>query len=1370
MHRNVASKALALVTSALLISCTEAPQSPIVKFDGPPQLLVNTTANGVRISEIHYDDAGADINETIEVSAPAAADLTGWSLVLYNGSGGAVYRTNSLTGLTATQCGDRKVVVVTYPVDGIQNGSPDGIALVNNTGQLVEFLSYEGTFAGVGGAANGITSTDIGVAENGSQLEGVSLQRTSSANTWVVSLAGGANKFGLCNDNGTPPPSEVASVQVTPATATAEQGATFQFTAKAYNAANQEVTGVSFTWSSSAPAVATVNASGLATGVLVGSSNIIATANGKVGTAVLSVTAPPPPPELPAVRFSEIHYDNFGTDVGEAIEIEGPANTDLTGWSIVLYNGDAPSRNVYSTVTLSGSTNAACTNLPGRGILYVEYPSNGIQNGPDGFALVDRTGNLIEFLSYEGSFTAVDGPAAGKTSKDIVVLQSSAPAGQTLQRKADGSWEGPKAGNIGGCNSGGPITRANLFSFSGRLASDPALPVDFEDQIFATMINPTTGAAIPTTFTWSSETPGIATIDQDGVVHAVSAGTAVLRATAADGSIGRHTLPMHVATASPTAQYGNHLEFGLPTDADASDDFIVTRPQYVASFNGARGIPNWAAYNLEQTHFGAQDRCDCFTYDPQLPNNFTRYTTADYTGAGTFHGYGIDRGHLVRSFDREAGSLDNATTYYFSNIIPQTADNNQGPWALFENFLGGLAQSGNNEVYVVTGASGSNGTIKNEGIITIPSNVWKVALVLPRDRGLNDVTRPEDVQVHAVIMPNVAGIRNNGWEMYKKTVADVEALSGYNLLAALPDHIEAVVEGRTRAPSASAGGPYTIAEGSSLQFNATATDPDNDPLTFTWSFGDGSNGTGNNATHTYTDNGSFTAKLTVNDPAGAQATASALVTVTNVVPTVEAGAAIALRQREIATVVATFADAGVADGPWSYTINWGDGTSSSGTTNAPGQLTGTHAYATVGEFTVTVTVNDKDAGSGSDALVVSVAAAGATPVGANVPVQPIDPTTNAQPVVLTFGNVTAGGQTTVVSSNTAPNAVPPIQSNFRIGSPALFFDISTTAQFSGAVSMCIDFSATSFENGTQPALLHFENGAWTDVTTSVDLANKKICGSVTSFSPFAIVRKNRVPVARAGSYSGSEGAAISFDGGASTDADGDALTYSWSFGDGATATGKTASHTYANDGTYTVTLTVSDGADTHSATASVSVTNAAVVVGAFNGATLLPGETYTATGTFTDAGADAWTGTVDYGDGTGAGALAITGKSFALSHTYVASGEFTVKVVVIDDDTSDDATQTVTVLTLAGGLQQAGVLVDQLVAAGKINRGAANALQVKLDAAAKSLDNGNNGAAANQLEALLNELDAMVRSGRLTDADAAALRTYTRRIIGSAIR
>ena len=125
------------------------------------------------ISEIHYDDAGADVDEKIEVQAEPG-DLAGWTLVLYNGSNGAAYGTLTLPSVVD----GTGVVVADAP--GLQNGSPDGVALVDPAGNVVEFLSYEGTITATGGPAAGMTSTDIGVAEDG-VAEGQSLQEVDGA-------------------------------------------------------------------------------------------------------------------------------------------------------------------------------------------------------------------------------------------------------------------------------------------------------------------------------------------------------------------------------------------------------------------------------------------------------------------------------------------------------------------------------------------------------------------------------------------------------------------------------------------------------------------------------------------------------------------------------------------------------------------------------------------------------------------------------------------------------------------------------------------------------------------------------------------------------------------------------------------------------------------------------------------------------------------------------------------------------------------------------------------------------------------------------------------------------------------------------------
>src|SRR5258708_11835025 len=78
------------------------------------------------------------------------------------------------------------------------------------------------------------------------------------------------------------------------------------------------------------------------------------------------------------------------------------------------------------------------------------------------------------------------------------------------------------------------------------------------------------------------------------------------------------------------------------------------------------------------------------------------------------------------------------------------------------------------------------------------------------------------------------------------------------------------------------------------------------------------------------------------------------------------------------------------------------------------------------------------------------------------------------------------------------------------------------------------------------------------------------------------------------------------------------------------------------------------------------------VVRAIAGAKILEGATYAATGWFRGGGRDPWTATVDYGDGSGVQPLALTAKTFGLSHVYggVGSGPFTVTVTVADDDSA----------------------------------------------------------------------------------------------------
>ncbi len=126
------------------------------------------------INEIHYDNNGSDTGELVEVAGRAGTNLAGWTLVGYNGNGGSSYATIPLSGVLPDQ--GSCIGAIAFPFVGLQNGSPDGIALVDPANNVVEFLSYEGAFVAANGFAAGMQSVDIVVEESFATDVGLSLQ------------------------------------------------------------------------------------------------------------------------------------------------------------------------------------------------------------------------------------------------------------------------------------------------------------------------------------------------------------------------------------------------------------------------------------------------------------------------------------------------------------------------------------------------------------------------------------------------------------------------------------------------------------------------------------------------------------------------------------------------------------------------------------------------------------------------------------------------------------------------------------------------------------------------------------------------------------------------------------------------------------------------------------------------------------------------------------------------------------------------------------------------------------------------------------------------------------------------------------------
>jgi PKD repeat protein len=151
------------------------------------------------------------------------------------------------------------------------------------------------------------------------------------------------------------------------------------------------------------------------------------------------------------------------------------------------------------------------------------------------------------------------------------------------------------------------------------------------------------------------------------------------------------------------------------------------------------------------------------------------------------------------------------------------------------------------------------------------------------------------------------------------------------------------------------------------------------------------------------------------------------------------------------------------------------------------------------------------------------------------------------------------------------------------------------------------------------------------------------------------------------------GLSVSVNGSASTDPDGTIQTYAWNFGDSTTATGQSASHTYAVSGTYNITLTVTDNAGaSNSATKAVTVAGNAAPTASFT--TTVNGLSVAVNGSASSdrdgtIASYAWT----FGDGGAA-----TGATAA--HTYAASGTYNVTLTVTDNaGATGRATQSVKV-------------------------------------------------------------------------------------------
>jgi len=393
------------------------------------------------------------------------------------------------------------------------------------------------------------------------------------------------------------------------------------------------------------------------------------------------------------------------------------------------------------------------------------------------------------------------------------------------------------------------------------------------------------------------------------------------------------------------------------------------------------------------------------------------------------------------------------------------------------------------------------------------------------------------------------------------------------------------------APIADAGNAQSVETGEAVTLNGSgSSDSDGDPLTYSWSFTSTPNGSSASLSGSISSSPSFTAdvdgdfvvSLTVNDGTtdsnADSVTITATTTVSNTAPVADAGSNQSVTTGDTVELSGSASSDPDQD---SLTYSWSFSTVPSGSSASLSDATTVSANFTPdidGDYVVSLTVNDgteSSNNSNSDSVTIS----------ASPPVSNTAPVADAG----VDQNITTGNLVNLDGSGSSDADGDSLSFSWTFTS----MPSGSSASLSGATSETPSFTADL--DGTYVLSLTVNDGSENSNADSVSII---------------AATGNSAPIASAGVDQAVEtGDTVFLDGSASTDSDGDNLTYSWSFsstpgGSSASLTGATTdspSFTTDVDGTYTIALVVNDGTvdstnDSVSITATTTVNNAPAAV------------------------------------------------------------------------------------------------------------------------------------------------------------------------------
>ncbi len=351
-----------------------------------------------------------------------------------------------------------------------------------------------------------------------------------------------------------------------------------------------------------------------------------------------------------------------------------------------------------------------------------------------------------------------------------------------------------------------------------------------------------------------------------------------------------------------------------------------------------------------------------------------------------------------------------------------------------------------------------------------------------------------------------------------------------------------------------------------------------------------------------------------------------------------------------------------ANGPYNALINVAINFSSAGSTDSNGTIASylwsfgdgatstlanpSHAYTLAGSYTVNLTVTDNEGATGSNVTTATISAG----------------STNLPPVPHPNGPYTG-----------------------VVGTAISFSSAGTNDPDGTIVSGLWNFGdGVTVANATNPTHIYSVAGTF---TVSLSVTDNK--GATSTASTTATVTggsTNLSPVPNAnGPYAALVGVAINFSSAGTHDPDGNLVSGSWNFGDGATSTNANPTHVYSTAGIYTVTLSVTDnkGATASTSTTATITTNNPVNVvpvahangpySAFENISIA----------FSSAGSTDSDGTItgymwNFGDGS-------TSTAANPSHSYTTAGTYNVNLTVTDNAGATGSNSTTSTITINPG-------------------------------------------------------------------------------------